>query len=143
TVGGEQLTISRVEDMVFINGIRVEATGQQVNGQNFKVYILKNLLYYDTYQDPHADEYFIEYSENGWYKKVGTSVSPWYLHKFLTEGIITLSRCEMPVFNTNISSKPWRLGPPDLYLKFNRKSGDELPKVRTYLASQKEMALGI
>ena len=149
TISGASLTISRIDDMVFVNGIRVEAAETQVNGKNFKVYTLKNLLYHDAYHDPHAEEYFIEYFENGCYRKVGTTISSWSF-PIADYPILTFSKCAIPQFNTSIVSNPGRMGGSGgvslqqiFSAAFYRNNAEDIPKVKTYRSERKEMSLTI
>lgn len=78
---GKELTVTKKDNQVFINGILITGNVANVEASNFSVYSVSGININNSgsnYKDPHANEYYIAYIQNGQSKRVsGGKLSPW------------------------------------------------------------------
>lgn len=145
SLSGKELVVQKINEKIYLNNIGI--SGQAVaSGEGYKIYTISGLLNSANYEDPNSEAYFIEFYENGVYKKVNGTIIPWVL--FLPQDWSPMesgsSICS-PKINYSIYDNPGEQIVSGQLRQFNlelfRKSGSQIPVTETLYSATKSTNL--
>jgi len=142
SITGKQITITVENGKTFANGVMISVTPVAI-AANYSVYAVAGLYISGaaTYNDPHKNEYYIEYYENGTYHSLsGRYLSTWQF--FSSDHFPTPvgGNCSYPAYNSYSSGPSLALlaFTPDhpFWLQVNRKDFTSKPETGEYKISK-------
>lgn len=142
SITGKQILITVQNGQTYANGVMI-STSSVTTSAKYNVYAIAGMYNHSNngaYDDPHKNEYYIEYYENGVYHSLGgRNITSWQFFSFDHFPTPYVGNCSYPSYDSYSSGPAQALvafaAEEPFWLQVNRKDFTAKPIVKEYLIS--------